>query len=224
MVLGGTNARACENVRRSETKAKTETGSVRDRIMGAGFGAFLEHGYTKASTLDIATRARVSKRELYAQFKSKEALFRAGIAQRSATMSIALDVPNVVNREDMVETLVAVGQSMLSELTQNDVLAVYRLAIAESARSPQIARTLDRAGRGATRKALIEFFESCIERGLIEPGDPDVMTGEFCSLLLSDTMLRLLLGVAKKPNPHEAAARAHAAAKAFLALHPLPSS
>jgi len=188
--------------------------------MGAGFGAFLEHGYTKASTLDIATRARVSKRELYAQFESKEALFRAGIAQRSATMSIGLEVPSVVNREDMTKTLVAVGQSMLAELTQNDVLAVYRLAIAESSRSPEIARTLDRAGRGAIRKALIEFFQSCIERRLIEPGDPDSMTAEFCSLLLSDTILRLLLGVVKKPGPHEVAARAQAAVNAFLALHP----
>ena len=37
---------------------------VRGRILSAAFGAFKEHGYAQASTLEIATRAKVSKREL----------------------------------------------------------------------------------------------------------------------------------------------------------------
>ena len=188
--------------------------------MGAGFGAFLEHGYARASTLDIATRARVSKRELYAHFKSKEALFRAGIAEQTAAFSIPLDVPDVADREAMADTLTALGQSMLAGLTGDDVLSVYRLAIAESARSPRVARTLDRAGRGAICHALIQFFRSCIAHGFLCDGDPEAMTHEFCSLLLSDTMLRLLLGVVRKPGAREIAARARETTATFLALHP----
>jgi hypothetical protein len=37
-------------------------------------------------------------------------------------------------------------------------------------------------------------------------------------------MVSLLLGVAKRPNPREAAARAHEATAAFLKLHPLPGT
>jgi len=39
---------------------------ARTRILDAAFGAFSESGYARTSTLEIATRARVSKRELYA--------------------------------------------------------------------------------------------------------------------------------------------------------------
>jgi AcrR family transcriptional regulator len=34
---------------------------MRDRVLGAAFSAFMERGYEGASTLDIATRAKVSK-------------------------------------------------------------------------------------------------------------------------------------------------------------------
>src|SRR5436305_11813211 len=39
---------------------------VKERILGAAFKAFSEDGYADTSTLDIATRAKVSKRDLYA--------------------------------------------------------------------------------------------------------------------------------------------------------------
>ena len=37
----------------------------RQRILGAAFSAFMANGYAETSTLEIATRARVSKRALY---------------------------------------------------------------------------------------------------------------------------------------------------------------
>ena len=40
--------------------------AVRERILEAAFAAFMKSGYATASMLEIATRARVSKRELYA--------------------------------------------------------------------------------------------------------------------------------------------------------------
>src|SRR3954470_21341885 len=42
-----------------------EDSPVRDRILEAAFAAFRERGYATTSTLEIAQRARVSKRELY---------------------------------------------------------------------------------------------------------------------------------------------------------------
>ena len=45
---------------------------VRARILEAAFSAFMERGFAETSTLEIATRARASKRELYAEFGSKQ--------------------------------------------------------------------------------------------------------------------------------------------------------
>ena len=36
------------------------------RVLSAAFSAFMERGYSGASTAEIARRAKVSKRELYA--------------------------------------------------------------------------------------------------------------------------------------------------------------
>ena len=41
-----------------------------ERILGAAFKAFTENGYADTSTLEIATRAKVSKRDLYSNFGS----------------------------------------------------------------------------------------------------------------------------------------------------------
>ena len=46
--------------------------AVRDRILAAAFAEFMKSGYASTSALKIATRARVSKRELYALVGSKQ--------------------------------------------------------------------------------------------------------------------------------------------------------
>jgi AcrR family transcriptional regulator len=55
---------------RQEVLEETE---VRARILDAAFAAFMKSGYAATSTLEIATRARVSKRELYALVGNKHA-------------------------------------------------------------------------------------------------------------------------------------------------------
>ena len=52
----------------------------RRAILIAAVGVLMEKGYARASTLEIATRARVSKRELYAEFGSKRGILEALIA------------------------------------------------------------------------------------------------------------------------------------------------
>ena len=52
-------------VRATMSKRRQEGGdeaAVRERILEAAFAAFMKSGYATASTLEIATRARVSKR------------------------------------------------------------------------------------------------------------------------------------------------------------------
>src|SRR5262252_7650440 len=46
----------------SRGRAKESEDSVRQRILHAAMGTFMEHGFANATTLEIATRAKVSKR------------------------------------------------------------------------------------------------------------------------------------------------------------------
>src|SRR5215475_4197564 len=192
---------------------------LRKRILEAAFAAFTDLGYAEASTLEIATRAKVSKRELYACFATKEAMLAACIKSRAASMRRPLDLPRIDSRQGLVETLHALGETLLREASHPIVVGVYRLAVAESQRSPEIARILNDAGREANHAALAALLVQAQQRGLVAEGDTRSMAAQFLALLWGDLLLRLILGVAKRPTSGQATLRAREAASAFLALH-----
>src|SRR5215472_13950100 len=66
-------------------------GSIRERILEAAFNLFSESGFSGTSMLDIVTRARVSKRDLYALFRNKHAVLAACIHKRTERMRRPLD-------------------------------------------------------------------------------------------------------------------------------------
>ena len=55
-------------------------------------------------------------------------------------------------REALTNSLVEIGISILNTVCHPDALTVFRLAIAESDRAPEVARTLDREGVRLTKK------------------------------------------------------------------------
>jgi AcrR family transcriptional regulator len=211
-------------LKRQRDNENDEDGPARERILDAAFSAFMEHGYARASTLDIATRAKVSKRELYSHFENKQALFAAGIARRTQAMRIPLQHNDVANPEGLAATLRLLGRGILTGVTDDDVMAVYRLAIAESLRSPDVAATLDRVGRGETRKAVAALIAQAQALDLVVAGDAGEMADEFCSLLFSDLLIRLVLRVARKPAPKEIARRSEIATELLLRLYAAPNA
>jgi AcrR family transcriptional regulator len=204
--------------RRSEVADKTP---ARERILDAALAAFAEAGFAETSTLEIATRARVSKRELYALVGNKKDMLVACIGARAKRLKAPPDLPVPRDRVALARTLSAFGAQLLREISDPTVMAVFRLAIAEAVRAPEIARTLDSVGRAASRDALIEMMANARSHGLVH-GDPGEMAGQFAALLWGNLMVSLLLGVATRPSPREVIRRAGNAAAGFLKLYPPP--
>ncbi len=67
---------ATKSMSKRRQKDGDET-KVRERILEAAFRAFRKGGYATTSTLEIATRARVSKRELYELVGNKQEMLIA---------------------------------------------------------------------------------------------------------------------------------------------------
>jgi len=193
------------------------------RILGAAFEAFAEEGYAGASTLDIATRAKVSKRDLYANFASKHAVLVACIKSRADRMRLSPDLPIPRTRQMLGSTLTAFATNLVLEVSHPSVIATFRLAIAEATRSPEIAKALDSSGRDATRRALAELLANAQAAGLIGPGDPTEMAAQYLGLIWEGLMVGLLLGVESPPEAAEARRRAAKATAAFMQLHPEPA-
>ena len=194
--------------------------TVRRRIMSAAMKAFMEQGFAGTSTLQIATRAKVSKREIYAEFGSKEAMLAACIADRSQRMTLPADLPPVRTRAEFAGILSAFGKALLREVSNPVVIGVFRLAIAEANRAPEVARTLHEFGRQAAQAALCRLMQNAQGAGLLETGDPQKLAQQFIALAWNDLLIDLILGVAATPDAADIDNRVETATKAFLALHP----
>jgi AcrR family transcriptional regulator len=210
-------------------KSRTAAGSgrspasdrpVRERILSAAFTAFQERGFSEATTSEIAALAKASKRELYACFENKQEMLIAGIAEHAKRIRPPLDLPAPSSREALLSTLTAFGTATLRGVCEPGVLAVYRLAIGESERSPKIAKTLDSAGREANRGALAAFLAKAAANDLVAREDPAAMADFFCALLWGDVLIRVLLRVANIPSSKEMERRAIEASRALVASFP----
>jgi len=220
MVPIGTKSRG-KMTKKQAAKPRAETSAempVRRRILDAAFAAFMDQGYAATSTLEIATRARASKRELYAHFGSKREMLIACIAEHAGRLQTPLDWPEPRDADALAATLVAIGTRLLRETSEPAVVAMFRLAIAEAARAPEVAHALDTVGLEAGRNALRDIMSRACSASLLV-GNPIEMAALFAGILWGNHMVRLLLGVAERPGPGEITDRAEAATRAVLQLH-----
>jgi AcrR family transcriptional regulator len=212
-------AKASMSKRRQEGGDET---AVRKRILEAAFAAFMKIGYATTSTLEIATRAHVSKRELYALVGNKQEMLIACISERAERLDVPADLPVLRDRETLERVLGSFGATLVREVSNPTVIAVFRLAIGEAVQAPEVARALNSIGREASRDALRKIMAEAQASGLLM-GRPAELAEQFAGLLWRDLMVSLLLGVAERPTPREIAGRARDAAAAFLQLHPPPN-
>ena len=191
---------------------------ARRRILQAAFSAFTTNGYAQTSTLEIASQAKVSKRELYSLVGNKKETLVACITARAKRLQLGLDLPKVRDQDTLVRALTGFGELLLRELSDASVIAVYRLAIAEARRVPEIARTIDSKGRETSRSALKEILTQGRSSGSLD-GPLEEMMEQFFALLWGNLFTNLLLGLADPPNPNQVRRRARNATSAFLRLY-----
>jgi AcrR family transcriptional regulator len=203
----------------SRAKESGDSAAMRERILTAAFETFHERGYAATSTLEIATRARVSKRDLYALVGNKQQMLIAAIAERAKRFRAPADMPILRDRATLARVLTAFGTQFVREVSDPHVVGVFRLAIAEAVRAPEVARTLDSLGRESGRAALRHIMTEARAAGLID-GRPADLADQFAGLLWRDLLVSLLLGVVERPNLRAIEARARDAAEALLRLHP----
>ncbi|WP_186131023.1 TetR/AcrR family transcriptional regulator [Burkholderia gladioli] len=197
--------------------------SPRQRIIEAAFRIFAEKGYESASTLAIATQAKVSKRDIYANFSNKQDMLLACIEGRGQRMNLGAALPRATSAAMLEKVLASFASRLLVEVTDPIIITIYRLAIAEVARAPEIARTLDRIGRKASQQALTTWLAQAQQDELLGEGEAAALAAEFLALAWNDLRTDLLLGVAPRPSAEALAEQARQAAAAFMRLHGKPA-
>ena len=201
------------------TPPSIDNNQMRKRILHAAFQSFTGNGYAGTSTLTIATRAKVSKRDLYSNFASKQAMLIACIKSRCDKMRIPEGLPEPRNWETLASALTAFGTNLVMESSHPDVIAMFRLAISEADRSPEIAEALEKS-REATQQALSDLFAHARSFGLLRDGDLGEMASQCLTLLRDGLMISLLLGVISRPSHTQIQRHVAKAVTTFLQLYP----
>jgi AcrR family transcriptional regulator len=196
-----------------------EDDSLRQRVLGAAFAALLDKGYARMSMLDVASRARISKRDLYAMCSGKPAILRELVSERARRMRLPLELPAVRDRRQLAGTLTAFGVAVIQGISSRPVLVLQRLAVALAEDEPEVAQTFDSAGRKVNRAALRRLLAQAQAGKVLGPGDPASMTEDFFALLWGDLQVELLMGVATPPSAPMLRRRARQATDKFLKLY-----
>jgi len=186
------------SVSKRRQKGGDET-AVRQRILDAAFAAFMKSGYATASTLEIATRARVSKRELYALVGNKQEMLIACISERAKRFDVPADLPVLRDRQTLEQALASFGTKLVREISDPTVIAVFRLAIAEAVQAPEVARALNSIGREGSRAALRKIMAEAQASGLLT-GRPAELAQQFAALLWRDLMAARRRRAAEPPR------------------------
>ena len=188
----------------------------REAIIQAASQAFVERGYG-ISVDEIAAAAGVSKQTIYNQFGSKEELFHAIVAERSAQ----LVAPFAGNTESKAprDVLLEYARGYFEFVLTPQGLSFLRMLIGASHDFPGLPRDFYEAGPNQTQEAIMTWLRREHSRGRLRVPDPQMAAEHLTSLIFGRLMLRGLLGLEIKMAPGEIERRSAYCVDLFLAGH-----
>lgn len=176
--------------------------SRREALLRAAAELFLEQGYVATSIDAIIDRAGGSKRNIYKEFGNKEGLFTAIVAE-SAEKALSTLVADESEGPDLRETLTAFGQHLFAVYMSPAVIGIYRIAVAEANRFPDLVGSFYDQGPGRTTVRLAEVLEFANRRGEIQTDDCQRVAGHFVSMIRGNLHLQVVLGLRPPPSVEE---------------------
>ena len=161
----------------------------KDSILEAAAQVFIERGYEKTSTAEIARRAGASKGTLYSLYPSKEALYVAILRQRVAGAVQPVSDPE---HEDLpvADMLENFGRAVLCWMSSAEGQSLYRLIVAAAEDHPELGAACWENGPGRGTALLKQYLDTTVERGLLTIEDTSLAASHFLSMVTGMPILR----------------------------------
>lgn len=185
------------------------------QILDGARSAFLELGYEGTSVEEIARRAQVSKGTIYNYFPDKQTLFIAVVhgecqKQSQRIFKISQDEENIATL--LHDIALHFVELLLSPFAQN----IFRIAIAETPRFPELGPAFYNSGSEVGRKRLMEVMAKAMAKGELAIADLELAADQFIELCKADLFYKKLLGIKTNPTPAEIQRVADGAVTTFL--------
>ncbi len=171
-------------------------GRKMDQVLEGARTVFLSDGFEGASVDDIARTAGVSKATLYSYFPDKKLLFLE--VARLECSRMAEDHEHVFNPDrDIRHVLQDMGTEMMTLITSDFGLNVFRICVAESDRFPELGRQFFENGPMKVRAVVIEYLETKIEDGTLKIEDCASAADQFAEMCKADIFPSVVFGVGR---------------------------
>jgi AcrR family transcriptional regulator len=188
----------------------------RGRLIAAAEGAFVELGYGAANMDGIAKRAGMSKKTIYRVFQTKQDLFAAVIDSRRDALAAMIEAEGCdgsLQPDDVLRRFL--GQIARFVLAPRQA-ALYRLAVAESQRAPELANAFYREGSTKPCSALMQWLALQHERGSLHVPDSAAAAKMLFCMAIAELQMRLLIGACSEPDEAAIDERVDHAVRLFL--------
>ncbi len=173
--------------RRGEEEGRTEA------LLDAATELFLERGFARASTREIARKAGASKETLYQLFPSKADLFAALIERRSGSLLEILSLHE--GERDPERALTLFGEQILAAMFNPETQRLHQVVIAEARDFPELALAFWEKGPGKGRQMLKKYLQELVSEKRMRKKDVESLAEQFLGALVGGLVLRATLGL-----------------------------
>lgn len=208
-----------QEVRKSRPGRKAE--DQHQRLVEAAAEVFLRNGYGLTSIDAIAAEARASKKTLYAYFSGKEEIFVATLERLCDEVLAPLHRLDC-GTGDVRHVLEIFGMGVMAELLKPRAVELYRLAISEAVRFPQLSRLFYQKGPSVVHALLTHRLQAMKDKGEIALASPDKMASLFVQMVIGEAQRRVVMAVSGPPAVDEARAHVRTAVDVLIRVA-LPS-
>lgn len=155
---------------------------------------FEREGFEGASVDMIAEAANVSKATLYKYFPNKEELFQVTIRRLCERYSKSL-ARLAVDEDDHDAVLMAMAGIVVRTFASRLLIDLFRLALAESLRFPELGRAFYEAGPQEATRQIKANLEQLVAGGWLAIDDCELAARQFKELCKAELFHLAVLGI-----------------------------
>ncbi|MFQ6546372.1 TetR/AcrR family transcriptional regulator [Aestuariibius sp. 2305UL40-4] len=170
-----------------------------EQVLEGARTVFMADGFEGASVDDIAKTAGVSKATLYSYFPDKKLLFME--VARLECLRMAENYDQVLHEgSDVRIALKSMGMDLMTLITSDFGLNVFRICVAESDRFPELGRQFFENGPMKVRAMTIDYLDQQIAAGKLKIKDCALAADQFAEMCKADIFPCMVFGIDQKPS------------------------
>jgi TetR/AcrR family transcriptional repressor of mexJK operon len=190
------------------------------KILSAATKLFLSVGYGETSIDAIVEKSGGSKATLYSYYPTKADLFRAVVD----SIVSGDDASELQSLDNIRDTLVQFAEHRMLIVFSRKHRSLMRLIIAERDRFKDIARMYYERGPLRSHTQLRDYFETLIDKGLIDIRSAEEASEFFRGMLLHQRYIDQLYLDSPVPSTEEVSVRARHVVDRFLEAYHQPDN